>query len=195
MISFQSSHFIVSIVRLIERGDMDLRYFFVGDDAYSGSEQMLTPFPGSHKWQSLEDTFNFHQSSTRIRIEMAFGRLVQRFGILWRPLNCKLEFVAPVVLACMILHNLCFDNKCSHDHMLSVSKRHVSTPFASVPDTLSGECEVLDQDDHYQKKDYANKVAQAKARVANKKTNTRRNKIGKRLVKDSCWRPKTNIRN
>merc|ERR1711865_287841 len=130
---------ITDLARKFERGEVDLRYFLVGDDAYSASEQMLTPFPGSHKWKSPEDCYNFHQSSTRIRIEMAFGRLVQRFGILWRPLGCKLDFVAPVLLSCMILHNLCFDNKCSHDHMLAVSRRHVSTPFASVPDNWVGE--------------------------------------------------------
>ena len=172
-----------------------MRYFLVGDDAYSASEQMLTPFPGSHKWKSPEDCYNFHQSSTRIRIEMAFGRLVQRFGILWRPLGCKLDFVAPVLLSCMILHNLCFDNKCSHDHMLAVSRRHVSTPFASVPDNWVGECVVEDQDNNYSKTDEANKIARARVRLQNKKTHVRSGKIATALHKDSCWRPKSNIPN
>ena len=100
---------------------------------------------------------------------MAFGRLMQRFGILWRPLGCKLNFVAPVLLSCMILHNLCFDNKCSHDRMLAVSRRHVSTPFASVPDNWVGECVVEDQDNNYSKKDEANKIVRARVRLQNKK--------------------------
>jgi hypothetical protein len=116
--------------RRIRKGEMPSRYFLNGDDAYPGSEQMLTPFPGK-SLPAREDDFNFYQSKTRIRIEMAFGRLVQRFGILWRPLRCKLEFVPALVMSCMILHNLCFDNDCSKLSHLTTSTKSV-TPLTRV---------------------------------------------------------------
>ncbi len=39
--------------------------------------------------------------------EQAFGILVARFGILWRPLRVDLCRVPRIISACMRLHNLC----------------------------------------------------------------------------------------
>ena len=50
--------------------------YVVGDNAYTPSEHVLVPFAGADKTDPLKDTYNFHLSQVRIRIEMAFGRLV-----------------------------------------------------------------------------------------------------------------------
>ena len=71
---------------------------------------MVTPFSSKHaKLGTPEDAFNFFQSQLRIRIEMAFGVLVQRWGILWRPMRINLSHVGDMVLLCMALHNICID--------------------------------------------------------------------------------------
>ena len=135
---------------MIERGELPFRYFGVGDEAYAVNEQMIVPFPGAWDHQSPEDNFNYFQSSMRIRIECAFGRLVQRFGILWKPLRCKLSFVAPVVFACMILHNICFsDSDFHHDDIDHVSPFRTNGTHANVPHGNGAEAECHDQGSCY----------------------------------------------
>ena len=61
-----------------------------GDDAYSCSEQMVTPYPG--KGLSIEkDGFDFHQSKVLITVECAFGMLHARWGVLWKPISLRLD--------------------------------------------------------------------------------------------------------
>jgi hypothetical protein len=182
----------VSVVRLIQDGNMPLKYFLIGDDAYPGHDQLVTPFPGC-RLSAVEDDFNFYQSSTRIRIEMAFGRLMQRFGILWKPLRCKLQFAPAVVMSCMILHNLCMENDCfnvaTSDH---VSVMGLIPNFATVPDGNGGAPVVHDQDDCYQMDDAGNKRAKAMARIRNKnkKKMARRGFMAADLAARGYHRPK-----
>ena len=53
--------------------------------------------------------FNHILSSQRITIERAFGILVRKWGILWRPISFGLPKVAKVVRVCAMLHNICVD--------------------------------------------------------------------------------------
>ena len=56
--------------------------FGLGDAAYTLSEHLLIPFTGSDRLDPAQDAFNYYLSQLRIRVEMAFGRLVKKFGIL-----------------------------------------------------------------------------------------------------------------
>lgn len=85
--------------------------FFVGGDAaYVNGEHVLVPFPGANLDQR-KDTFNFFLSQLRIRVEMAFGLLVSRWGVLWRPLKVSLRRVPSLLLCLFRLHNFCTDEK------------------------------------------------------------------------------------
>ena len=53
--------------------------------------------------------FNNVLSSQRITIERAFGILVRRWGILWRPIAYSLNRVGKIVRVCPMLHNICVD--------------------------------------------------------------------------------------
>ena len=75
-----------------------------GDDAYGASEVMLCPKKGA-------DVFNYLQSSQRIHIERAFGILMSRWGILWRPLRCSLRRAQRIIAGCMLLHNICMRSR------------------------------------------------------------------------------------
>ena len=118
---------------------MPLRHYFVGDDAYSASRQMVVPFSGSHAFRSPKDNFNFFQSSTRINVECAFGILVRRWGILWRRQEGSLKRINSIVMACLICHNLCIDARIGN--VIDTVQRGQFRPenshagqFASCPD-------------------------------------------------------------
>ena len=81
-------------------------FYIVGDNAYPNTAKLLTPFPG-RKLAPDQDNYNFYLSQLRIRIEMAFGLLVGRWGILWRPARLSLGNLGRTVHALIRLHNFC----------------------------------------------------------------------------------------
>ena len=81
----------------------------MGDAAYPLLETLLIPFTGSQQDNVDNDAFNFYMSQLRIRIEMTFGRLVNKFRILKRPLETKLQKSSKVIMACACLHNFVID--------------------------------------------------------------------------------------
>jgi hypothetical protein len=85
---------------------LPLGLYFVGDAAFPLGEKLLTPFIGTH-WHSnpYHDSFNFHLSQLRIRVEMAFGRMVNKFRILSGKVNGSLDRVSAILNACARLHN------------------------------------------------------------------------------------------
>jgi hypothetical protein len=93
-------------------------YHMVLDEAYSsiGGDQHLTPFSKHQLRRALAKsqtlycqmkTFNNILSGQRITIERAFGMLVRKWGILWRPLSYKTEINTKIVIVCAKLHNFC----------------------------------------------------------------------------------------
>mmetsp|Transcript_12874 Transcript_12874/g.14522 ORF Transcript_12874/g.14522 Transcript_12874/m.14522 type:complete len:181 (+) Transcript_12874:104-646(+) len=94
--------------------------YFVGDAAYTLSEQLLIPFTGTQRHNVNNDSFNYHLSQLRIRVEMAFGRLVNKFRILNRKLECKTNKAnARISLACAHLHNFIIDQDVPEDEFNS----------------------------------------------------------------------------
>ena len=79
--------------------------WLAGDAGYKLEPWMIIPFPGLHLNQAKQD-FNFKQSSTRIIVEQAFGRLKGRFrwlnGVLYL---AKSSRHCDVIVAACILHN------------------------------------------------------------------------------------------
>ena len=61
------------------------------------------------------DHYDFEQSRERMPIECAFGILVRRFGVLWRPLAMRFDRRAAVIGACMNLHNFCIDHRIAEE--------------------------------------------------------------------------------
>ena len=69
----------------------------------------MTPFTGSQRDNLTHDAYNFYLSQMRIRIEMAFGRLTNKFRILRTHLGYSLSKSAEVLQSCAILHNYIID--------------------------------------------------------------------------------------
>jgi hypothetical protein len=92
---------------------MDL--WIAGDDAYKGSGQIVTPYPGVTLTQE-ERAFKFYHSRTRMHIERALGVRKERWGIFHWPFCLSLLTIRNCIKCTMILHNMCID-----DNILSTS--------------------------------------------------------------------------
>ena len=73
--------------------------------AYTLHENLLIPFTGLDRTNSAQDSFNFYLSQLRIRVEMAFGWLTNKFWILKGCVLGSLSRVAAILTACARLHN------------------------------------------------------------------------------------------
>jgi len=86
-----------------------------GDNAYVSNEFMATPYKSARR--GTKDDYNFFHSQLRIRIEMAFGMLTSRWGILRKALPANLGILKQIAVtgACVRLHNFCLDSKNADD--------------------------------------------------------------------------------
>ena len=94
--------------------------FLVGDAAYTLHDRVLVPFTGSQRDQKHKDAFNFFLSQLRIRIEMAFGLLTNKWQILRNNLQCCLSKCSDILECCARSHNYVItedgdDNICPAD--------------------------------------------------------------------------------
>ena len=96
-----------ALFEALNAGMIPAGFYFLGDAAYRGIRQILAPFIGNQS--ARESVFSFYHSSVRMAIECAFGQLVSRWGILWRPLRVPLRHAPVVVETCMCLHNILID--------------------------------------------------------------------------------------
>jgi hypothetical protein len=87
------------------------RFVLFGDNAYLNTPYMATPFTNvaNDPNRVSEDNYNFYHSQLQIRVECAFGMLVQRWGILRMaiPLSISVKKVVALVNALAKLHNFC----------------------------------------------------------------------------------------
>ena len=90
--------------RAVAAGKLPQPFFMNGDSAFALSPSMIVP-------SGFHDVFDFEQSSNRMPIECAFGILIQRFAVLYRPLRVDFERRAPLIAACMHLHNFCITER------------------------------------------------------------------------------------
>lgn len=131
--------------RAMEHGLLPHEFYFIGDNAYPPSNQMLTPFNsyGLKKDPRKRDSYNFYLSQLRINIECVFGILVNRFPILQRSLKCRLlERAILTFRTCVVLHNILvtrhlntFKKSCDDSTRLVQVPNHkiVKPKFVEVP--------------------------------------------------------------
>ena len=97
------------------------RYYLVGDAAYPLSEHLLIPFVRPQHLDTSKDAFNFYLSQLRIRVEMSFGRLVKKWGILQSTLCCSMKMNSKILVTCGKLHNFCIDCCANEPDLLPTS--------------------------------------------------------------------------
>ena len=91
--------------------NLPLGYVVIGDCAYQPSEHLVPIFGAELALLKDNDNFNFFASQLRIRIEMAFGMMTRKWGILQRPLSIALPQVKHLICCIARLHNFCIDEQ------------------------------------------------------------------------------------
>jgi hypothetical protein len=84
---------------------LPLGYFVLGDNAYKPSEYLVPIFGGADRINVDYDNCNYYMSQCRIRVEMAFGMMVNRFGVLRSPLRISIHNIGPLIQCIARLHN------------------------------------------------------------------------------------------
>ena len=90
--------------------ELPSKYFIVADNAYSLSHNLLVPFCGGQKADDYNDSYNFHLSQLRIRVEMALGRLTTKWRIFRTDLCNDLTTNRDVIDAASRLHIFVIEN-------------------------------------------------------------------------------------
>jgi DDE superfamily endonuclease len=93
----------------IKAGKLPKDYHVVLDEAYPCTEQEMSPWKGRNLNQE-KDAFNYYMSLNRQVIERAFGILIQRWGIFWRPLRLSMHNRGVVIQVACKLHNICIED-------------------------------------------------------------------------------------
>jgi hypothetical protein len=103
-----TAYAVSDLARAIREGKLASWAHIVLDEAYTNRPQELSPFKGRNLdiWR---DSFNYHPSLHRQVVERAFGLLVQRWGVFWRPLRCAFHRIPLLIRVCCKLHNLCIE--------------------------------------------------------------------------------------
>lgn len=109
---------------LVER--LPTGYICIGDCAYQPTENLVSIFGGDLALKKDNDNFNFFASQLRIRIEMAFGLMTRKWGILQRPLSNALPSIKHIICCIARLHNFCIDERLKG-----------AIPVTAVPTSLS----------------------------------------------------------
>lgn len=137
-----------SLADLLSKDDGGIleNYWIAGDAAYVCTNRLLCPWPGRNITVA-KDCFNYWQSSARIHIEQAFGIMVARWGILWRPLRVSVSKAAKIVVTCAKLHNFIIDNSNSSSlsQELPPSSNNCDSPIDQMihfQDTCDTEMEI-----------------------------------------------------
>jgi hypothetical protein len=95
---------------------LPLGYFIVGDIAYATTEYLVPVFGSADQNIVDNDNCNFYISQVPIRVEMAFGMLVNKFGLLCSPLRISVHHIGPLLQCIAKLHNFMLDeNNTSYD--------------------------------------------------------------------------------
>jgi DDE superfamily endonuclease len=101
-------------------------YVSIGDAAYNCTEHICALFCGDAAKKKQNDAFNFYGSQCRIRIEMAFGWMTQKWQILKTPIRGPVKSLKKIMLAIARLHNFVINERLSQPEGLVAMMQHAS---------------------------------------------------------------------
>lgn len=103
---------IFQMTGLAESVNADGLTFLLGDSGFAASNIMLTPHPNAASG-SPQAKYNFAHKHARNVVERAFGLLKSRWRCLLkhRVLHYSPVTAAKIIYACVILHNICVDER------------------------------------------------------------------------------------
>jgi DDE superfamily endonuclease len=86
-------------------------YMAIGDGGYTAFESLATIYNAYHARWAMYDNFNFFASQLRIRVEMAFGLMTQKWAILRNPLRTDPFKLWQLMVTIARLHNFCINTR------------------------------------------------------------------------------------
>ena len=89
-------------------------------------------FGGDLALQKDNDNFNFFASQLRIRIEMAFGLMTRKWGILQRPLSNSLPSMKHLICCIARLQNFCINERLKNSAVLVALNTRTSLLFEQL---------------------------------------------------------------
>jgi hypothetical protein len=104
-----TSYIVTQLSKDIKSGKLPQKYHAVLDEAYPCTGQQMSPWKGQNLLVE-KDAFYYYLSLNRQVIEWAFGILVQRWGIFWRPLRLSMHHHGVAICVACQLHNLCISD-------------------------------------------------------------------------------------
>ena len=118
----------------------------LGDPAYPALPWLMKPYQETAHITAGQKAFNYRQSRARMVVENAFGRLKGRWRCLLKRQDFNLQNIPHVVLACIVLHNMCemYGDNClpewvdntPQDMPIPVTTVPASTTDASIRDAI-----------------------------------------------------------
>lgn len=125
----------------------------IGDAAYEGTEHMVPVYSGLDRLRKKNDNFNFYASQLRIRVEMAFGLMQIKWGILQRPVGCSMRNLKWLAQAVARLHNFVIDERLARneDPVMEIrttagdNDGEAPSYFPTVPEDENGDPIALDR--------------------------------------------------
>jgi hypothetical protein len=95
-------------------------YFIIADNAYPTTSKLLTPF---RQMQLVDDdarkAFNYYLSQLRCRIELAFGRMTNKFRILKENMTTDVERTCAIVQCIARLHNFIINDGVVNNNIMN----------------------------------------------------------------------------
>lgn len=82
-----------------------LPYFFIADDAFSLDKNLMKPYNRNLSLRVPQEIFNYRICRGRMTIEMAFGRLANRFRIFHKAIEVSPDTCDIIIKTCCVLHN------------------------------------------------------------------------------------------
>ena len=86
-------------------------YVCIADCAYQPTENLVPIFGGDLALKGENDHFSFFASQLQIRIEMAFGLMTKKWGILQCQLTNSLSSIKHIICCVARLRNFCLDER------------------------------------------------------------------------------------
>lgn len=90
---------------------LPLDYVILADAAYEPSEHCLPMYYGVSRHEEKYDAYNYYASQLRIRIEMCFGMMTQKFELLDAPVRTHVKKTILIMHTISRLHNYCINER------------------------------------------------------------------------------------
>lgn len=129
----------VALGKLIEK--VPEGYCSIGDPAYFPTNRLVAIFGGDEAKVRSNDNFNYYASQLRIRIEMAFGTMQNKWRILQSPLRYPIKKMKYLVLTLARLHNFCLNERIRNDERKALGQElqeGVGVHYPSQPQDRDG---------------------------------------------------------